>query len=98
MAVYFSGQGAGQMFSFASSFTKANSAANYFFWIRNLEPTIQETDENKKTGPDNGCSSFDFQNVEFSYPLAPNNRILKGISLKVGFEIHAGSYWDALLT
>jgi ATP-binding cassette subfamily B (MDR/TAP) protein 1 len=86
MAVYFSGQGAGQMFSFASSFTKANSAANYFFWLDSLCPTIRETDQNKKTGPQDGCRSFDFENVEFSYPLAPNNRVLKGISLKVSID------------
>ncbi|RYP71914.1 hypothetical protein DL771_004517 [Monosporascus sp. 5C6A] len=83
MAVYFSGQGGAQMFSFASSFTKANSAANYYFWLRRLEPTIQETAENQYKGPKNCCSLYNFQNIGFSYPLAPNTRVLKGISLKI---------------
>ncbi|PCD31348.1 hypothetical protein AU210_011003 [Fusarium oxysporum f. sp. radicis-cucumerinum] len=83
MGVYFSGQGAGQMFSFASSFTKANSAANYFFWLRDLEPTIQETTDNIDNAPADGCKSYDLKDLEFSYPLAPNNRVLKGLSLKI---------------
>ncbi|EMT73430.1 Leptomycin B resistance protein pmd1 [Fusarium odoratissimum] len=83
MGVYFSGQGAGQMFSFASSFTKANSAANYFFWLRDLEPTIQETIDNIDNAPADGCKSYDLKDLEFSYPLAPNNRVLKGLSLKI---------------
>ncbi|KAL5593006.1 hypothetical protein FOBRF1_012108 [Fusarium oxysporum] len=83
MAVYFSGQGAGLLFSYASSFTKANSAANYFFWVRKLQPTVQETEENKSIAAPNGCKSYDFDKIEFSYPLAPRNRILKGVSLKI---------------
>ncbi|CAH0051446.1 unnamed protein product [Clonostachys solani] len=83
MAVYFSGQGAGQLFSFASSFTKANSAGNYFFWIKSLQPTITETAENEKRGPSDGCKSYHLDNLEFSYPLAPRHRVLKGVSLKI---------------
>ncbi|KAK7227925.1 hypothetical protein V2G26_000095 [Clonostachys chloroleuca] len=83
MAVYFSGQGAGQLFSFASSFTKANSAANYFFWIKSLQPSILETAENKKRGPSDDCKSYHLDNLEFSYPLAPRHRVLKGVSLKI---------------
>jgi ATP-binding cassette subfamily B (MDR/TAP) protein 1 len=64
-------------------FTKANSAANYFFWLRDLEPTIQETTDNIDNAPADGCKSYDLKDLEFSYPLAPNNRVLKGLSLKV---------------
>ncbi|EGU86063.1 hypothetical protein FOXB_03420 [Fusarium oxysporum f. sp. conglutinans Fo5176] len=91
MGVYFSGQGAGQMFSFASSFTKANSAANYFFWLRDLEPTIQETTDNIDNAPADGCKSYDLKDLEFSYPLAPNNRVLKGLSLKLS-KIEPGQF------
>ncbi|KAL4961198.1 ABC transporter ATP-binding protein [Aspergillus stella-maris] len=83
MGVYFSGQATALAFSFASSFTKANQAANYYFWLRGLEGTILETDDNREKGPYNGCTSYDFQDVQFSYPLAPDNRVLKGISLSV---------------
>ncbi|KAH7143791.1 multidrug/pheromone exporter [Dactylonectria macrodidyma] len=83
MGVYFSGQAAGQLFSFAGSFTQANSAANYYFWICGLQPTIQETQENINKVPKEGCNSYKFEDVEFSYPLAPDNRVLKGVSLDV---------------
>ncbi|KAF9879522.1 multidrug resistance protein 3 (p glycoprotein 3) [Colletotrichum karsti] len=83
MGVFFSGQAAGVIFSFSSSFTKANSAANYFFWLLGLQPTIQETGENQEKGPPGGCSSIGFDDVQFSYPLAPDNRVLKGVSLTI---------------
>ncbi|KAM0283373.1 hypothetical protein ACHAQH_002496 [Verticillium albo-atrum] len=83
MAVYFSGQGAGQMFSFSSSFSKAIQAANYFFWMRDLKPIIRETDANRDIGPANGCKSFQLENIRFSYPTAPNIRVLKGVSLNI---------------
>ncbi|OLN93242.1 Leptomycin B resistance protein pmd1-like protein 6 [Colletotrichum chlorophyti] len=83
MGVFFSGQSAGIIFSFSSSFTKANSAANYYFWLLDLQPTIQETNENKGKGPGSGCSSIEFQDVGFSYPFAPDKRVLKGVSLSI---------------
>ncbi|KAL4908270.1 hypothetical protein BDW74DRAFT_188412 [Aspergillus multicolor] len=72
MGVYFSGQAAGQLFSFSSSFTKANAA-----------PLIQETDDNKDKHPPKDLQSIGFSNVHFSYPLAPDTHVLKGISLKI---------------
>ncbi|KAI5861122.1 P-loop containing nucleoside triphosphate hydrolase protein [Durotheca rogersii] len=83
MGVYFSGQSAGQLFSYASSFTKANQAANYYFWMLGLKPIVRETDENREKGPADGCKSFDFEDVQFAYPLAPGNRVLKGVSLTI---------------
>uniref|UniRef100_A0A0B7KAB3 Leptomycin B resistance protein pmd1 n=1 Tax=Bionectria ochroleuca TaxID=29856 RepID=A0A0B7KAB3_BIOOC len=81
MGVYFSGQAAGQMFSFASSFSGANQAANYYFWLCQLKPAIRQTEENKGKGPESGCESYEFKDVGFSYPLAPKNQVLKGVSL-----------------
>ncbi|RKK94997.1 Leptomycin B resistance protein pmd1 [Fusarium oxysporum] len=78
LGVFFSGQAAGTIFSFSSSFTKANSAANYYFWLTSLQPIIRDTDDNRVKGPANGGSSIDFQNVQFSYPLAPEKRIERG--------------------
>ncbi|KAL4948435.1 P-loop containing nucleoside triphosphate hydrolase protein [Aspergillus filifer] len=83
MGVYFSGQATALAFSFSSSFTKANQAANYYFWLRELEGTIRETDDNREKGLENGCPSYDFQDVQFSYPLAPDNKVLKGVSLSI---------------
>jgi hypothetical protein len=31
--------------------TKATSAANYIFWLEQLQPTIRETDDNRDIGP-----------------------------------------------
>ncbi|CAH0022205.1 unnamed protein product [Clonostachys rhizophaga] len=81
MGVYFSGQAAGQMFSFASSFSGANQAANYYFWLCQLKPAIRQTEQNKDKGPPSGCESYEFKDVGFSYPLAPNNQVLKAVSL-----------------
>ncbi|CAI4216063.1 unnamed protein product [Parascedosporium putredinis] len=64
-------------------FTKANAAANYYFWLLALEPSIRETHENRTNTPADGCRTYDFQNVEFAYPLAPKNPVLQGISLKI---------------
>lgn len=64
-------------------FTKGHMAANYYFWITALEPTIQETVENKDKGPRDGCKSFDLSDVQFAYPLAPHKQVLKGVSLNV---------------
>ncbi|KAE8137518.1 P-loop containing nucleoside triphosphate hydrolase protein [Aspergillus pseudotamarii] len=83
MGVYFSGQATALAFSFASSLTKANQAANYYLWLDGLNGTILETDDNRNEGPKHGCRSYDFHDVQFSYPLAPDNRVLKGVSLSI---------------
>ncbi|KAI8721825.1 hypothetical protein NCS52_00325000 [Fusarium sp. LHS14.1] len=83
MAVYFCGQGAGQMFVYSSSFSKAVQAANYYFWMLDLEPEITESDDNRDVGPAKGCTSLQFEKVKFSYPLAPNIKVLKGVSLDI---------------
>ncbi|KAI5460121.1 P-loop containing nucleoside triphosphate hydrolase protein [Mariannaea sp. PMI_226] len=88
MGVYFSAQATSQVFQYANSFTKANQAANYYFWLTGLVPTVQETDENKDIGPEKSCSSYSFQDVQFTYPLAPDNRVLKEVSL----EIQSGEF------
>lgn len=33
--------------------------------------------------PLNGCTSYDFDNVQFAYPLAPDTRVLKRVSLTI---------------
>ncbi|KAM0545418.1 hypothetical protein ACHAPJ_011323 [Fusarium lateritium] len=83
LGVFFSGQAAGIIFGFSSSFTKANSAANYYFWLTGLQPLIRETEETKEKGPKSDCTSIDFQDVQFSYPLAPEKRVIKGLDLTI---------------
>lgn len=66
--------------------TKATSAANYIFWLEELQPTIKETKENSEVGPDN-FSLLELQNLHFSYPLRPYAHILRGINLHVSLVI-----------
>jgi ATP-binding cassette subfamily B (MDR/TAP) protein 1 len=44
---------------------------------------MAETAENKELGPDEGCKNFDLKNLQFSYPLAPDNKVLNGVSMEV---------------
>ncbi|EMT61120.1 Leptomycin B resistance protein pmd1 [Fusarium odoratissimum] len=82
LGVFFSGQQASILFGFASSMTKATNAANYLFWLEQLNPSIRETDENRANGPE-GFQSLDVDKVQFSYPLRPDTQVLRGINLKI---------------
>ncbi|KAL8393884.1 hypothetical protein RB595_003586 [Gaeumannomyces hyphopodioides] len=81
--IFFAGQQAGIMFTYSSSFTKGLHAVNYYFWLRGLEPTIRETDENRDKAPRDQVSSMELQGVRFSYPLRPEAQVLRGVSLEV---------------
>lgn len=62
--------------------SKATNAANYIFWLEQLEPTIRETEENRESGPGD-FKSLELDNLQFSYPMRPNARVLRGIDLHV---------------
>ncbi|GKT94534.1 LOW QUALITY PROTEIN: ABC transporter [Colletotrichum tofieldiae] len=81
LAVFFSGQQASILFGFAGSMTKACGAANYLFWLEQLQPTIRETDENRDNGP-KGFQALDIKKVQFSYPMRPDARVLRGVNLQ----------------
>nr|WOF01067.1 leptomycin B resistance protein Pmd1 [Corynespora cassiicola] len=83
MAIFFSGTSAGTLFSYAGSFTKGHQAANYFFWLSGLQPTITETNCNKELGPMEGCKTYNLNNLRFSYPLAPNSQVLNDVSMTI---------------
>ncbi|KAH7147035.1 P-loop containing nucleoside triphosphate hydrolase protein [Dactylonectria estremocensis] len=48
MGVYSSALAAGTLFSFASSFTKATEAANYYFWLLRLQGIIPERQDHSR--------------------------------------------------
>jgi ATP-binding cassette subfamily B (MDR/TAP) protein 1 len=50
--------------------------------LRNLLPTIRETDENRDNGPKSG-GSVELKGIHFSYPLRPEATVLKGVDLNV---------------
>ncbi|KAL2810059.1 P-loop containing nucleoside triphosphate hydrolase protein [Aspergillus granulosus] len=82
LGVFFSGQSSAQMFQFSTSITKGINATNYIFWLNGLEPTVQETPDNRDKEPESG-SSIGLGNVRFSYPLRPEAVVLKGVDLKI---------------
>ncbi|EEU41025.1 uncharacterized protein NECHADRAFT_91240 [Fusarium vanettenii 77-13-4] len=83
LGVFFAGQSAAQLFQYSTSITKGINAANYVFWLKGLQPTIQETDENRKNGPSSGGTSVDLDEVRFSYPLRPSIPVLRGLNLSI---------------
>ncbi|KNG83522.1 multidrug resistance protein 1, 2, 3 (p glycoprotein 1, 2, 3), partial [Aspergillus nomiae NRRL 13137] len=80
LGVFFSGQSASQLFQFSSSITKGVNAANYLFWLHDLQRTVRETDINCKNCP-GAVDTVDLDNVKFSYPLRPEIPVLKGLDL-----------------
>ena len=47
---------------------------------------IQETEHNAENIPKADYKSIAFHDVKFSYPLAPENRVLDGLSLTVSYK------------
>ncbi|KAH6612186.1 P-loop containing nucleoside triphosphate hydrolase protein [Chaetomium sp. MPI-SDFR-AT-0129] len=82
MGVFFCGQATAQMFGFLTSITKGKNAANYMFWLSELQPTVRETDDNRSNGPKSG-GPVALDNVRFSYPLRPDAMVLRGVDLEV---------------
>ncbi|CAI7596859.1 unnamed protein product [Penicillium glandicola] len=82
LSVYFSGQQATILFGLSSSMTKALNAANYIFWLEELQPTIRETDDNQDIGPGD-FESLHLENLQFSYPMRPHARVLRGVDLHI---------------
>lgn len=82
MGVFFSGQSAAQLFQYSTSITKGVNATNYIAWLQQLQPTVQETVDNRENGPDSG-GPLEFTDVRFSYPLRPDTQVLRGIDLTV---------------
>ncbi|KAF6834066.1 multidrug resistance protein 3 (p glycoprotein 3) [Colletotrichum plurivorum] len=82
MGTFFSGQAASQLFQYSSSMTKGINAANYLFWLHDLQPLIQETPENKDKAP-RGANTVDFEHLRFSYPMRPEAHVLRGVDLEI---------------
>jgi ATP-binding cassette subfamily B (MDR/TAP) protein 1 len=88
VSVIFSGEGTAQFFSYTTSFTKAQRAANYLLWLHSIEPKIQEhspsgaTDAEKDNAGDGPAAEIKCNELTFSYPLRPQYKVLRGISVK----------------
>jgi ATP-binding cassette subfamily B (MDR/TAP) protein 1 len=64
LAIVFGGQGAAQFFGYTTSITRAKVAANYMFWLRQLQPEIRETNENRDIGPSGDDGAVPIQATE----------------------------------
>ncbi|KAG2000984.1 hypothetical protein GB937_010624 [Aspergillus fischeri] len=82
LGVFFSAQSASQLFQFSSSITNGVNAANYLFWLNDLQKTVQERDGSREQGP-GAVHTLDLDKVKFSYPRRPEIPILKGLDLSV---------------
>jgi ATP-binding cassette subfamily B (MDR/TAP) protein 1 len=82
LAVFFSGQASSQIFQFSTSITKGVNAANYIFWLHELEPTVRVTPDNHNNEP-TSTSPINVNNIRFAYPLQPAAPVLKGVNIKV---------------
>ena len=84
IAILFSGEAAAALFTYTSSVTQAQGAANYVFNLRKQVPVDMK--DNYPPGRENSgedAIAVDFKDLEFSYPRRPGNKILKGVSLSV---------------
>ncbi|KAG6006479.1 hypothetical protein E4U21_007023 [Claviceps maximensis] len=82
MGVFYAGQATSQLSLFSTSMTKGKNAANYIFWLHQLQPTVAETSENTNKGPKTG-GPIVLDHVRFSYPLRPDSQVLRGIDLEI---------------
>ncbi|KAF2672559.1 multidrug resistance protein-like protein 1 [Microthyrium microscopicum] len=87
VCVIFGGEGAAQFFSYTTSFTKAQRAANYLLWLHSIVPTMREhrqsdaADHEKDMG--NGpAAEVNCTDLTFSYALRPHYKVLRGVSIK----------------
>jgi ATP-binding cassette subfamily B (MDR/TAP) protein 1 len=85
IGVIFSGEAAAAFFSYTTSLTKSATAANYIFWLRRLQPAVQEDaskppfDNEKDQEP----AHIQVQDVAFAYKSRPNSTVLEGINVNV---------------
>lgn len=84
LGVFFSGQSASQLFQFSTSITKGVNAANYLFWLNDLQRTARERTGSREQGP-GAVHALDLDKVKFSYPCRPEIPVLKGLNLNVRY-------------
>lgn len=82
LGVFFSAQSASQLFQFSSSITTGVNAANYLFWLDDLQKAVQQGDGSGGQTPDT-VHFLNLDKVKFSYPRRPEIPILKGVDLSV---------------
>ncbi|KAJ4403514.1 hypothetical protein N0V85_005081 [Neurospora sp. IMI 360204] len=84
IAIIFSGEAAATFFTYTTSITKAQHAANFIFRLRDsVRPENKDDHPPDAEKRSNGAVSIDCRALEFSYPLRPSARVLKGVSVNI---------------
>ncbi|XP_047524484.1 multidrug resistance protein homolog 49-like [Pieris napi] len=73
----------GQSLVYAPSFNSARACGARILSVINREPKVQTKPGIKDRKEWTATGNFSIKEVEFSYPTRPNQRILKGVDLKV---------------
>ncbi|RVD83845.1 uncharacterized protein DFL_005619 [Arthrobotrys flagrans] len=84
IAVVFSGEAGASLFTYTSSITQAQGAANYVFNLRkqivkDMRDEYPPRDKDNSGGP----ATVEFKELGFSYPRRPEIKVLKGISQNI---------------
>jgi ABC-type multidrug transport system fused ATPase/permease subunit len=91
IAVIFSGEAAAAFFSYTTSMTKAATAANFVFWLRQMKPGVEE-DPSKPPHDDekggNGPAHVAAEELTFSYESRPTAKVLDNINIDVSYLHH----------
>jgi ATP-binding cassette, subfamily B (MDR/TAP), member 1 len=77
----------GTNFCDKKGFAKGVQAVNYYFWLLDLKPTMAELEADEACGPLDGVRTYEFKDVQFSYPLHPHHQVLNGVSLEVSAQL-----------
>ncbi|KAK3367251.1 P-loop containing nucleoside triphosphate hydrolase protein [Lasiosphaeria ovina] len=86
IAVIFSGQAAATFFTYSTSITQAQHAANYIFRLRASVPPDNRDDcppEGSSEKKDEAGVSLECRGLEFAYPQRPHAKVLKGVSVNI---------------
>lgn len=92
IAIVFSGEAAALFFQYTTSITKARTAMNYIFRLRRERILIEDGDgksrhnavsEGSELNAEKGTEVI-CENIEFSYPLRPKQKILRGVDVNIG--------------
>lgn len=93
IAIVFSGEAAAMLFQYTTSITKAGTAINYIFRLRR-DRVLFDDDANSSSASDNTTAvdekfssgkgtEMAFDDVQFSYPLRPKQKVLRGIDITI---------------
>ncbi|GAB0138927.1 hypothetical protein EsDP_00007147 [Epichloe bromicola] len=91
IAIVFSGEAAAMLFQYTTSITKAGTAINYILRLRRDRILFDEdSDADPQTAPaapekasDAKGTEMTFDSVNFSYPLRPKHKVLRGIDIGI---------------